>query len=76
MIDKLNGPVELGVLTLDVVVFAYHKGYCHYSDEGDKKHDEPLCVFVNFECIKNVVELGAAFAVVVAFLNVTVHSEE
>lgn len=74
--DKLNSPVELGVLALDVVVFAYHKGYCYNSDKGDKEHDEPFGIFVHPECIEEGVELGAAFTVIVAFLNMTVHGEE
>lgn len=35
--NTLDGSVEHGVLALDVVVFAYHKGYCNNNDEGDKK---------------------------------------
>lgn len=74
--DKLNSPVEQGVFALDVVVSAYHKGYCHDNYEGDQEHDEPFGIFVHLERIEKGVELGAAFTVVVAFLNVTVHSEE
>lgn len=46
---KLNSPVELGIFALDMVVFAYHKGYCHDSDEGNNKHDEPICHLAIFE---------------------------
>lgn len=65
--DTLNSPVEQGVLALDVFVFTNQRGYGYDSDESDKKHDEPFCVFVHLERIEEGVELGAAFT----FLNVT-----
>lgn len=58
--DKLNSPVEQGVLALDVVVFAYHKGYCYDNDKGDKEHDEPFGIFVHLERIEEGVELRVA----------------